>query len=381
MIGDRTVRDNRPSELTGTEFVEAINHFPTGVAIVTTSVDGAPTGATVASVMAAAAEPPMLTVAMMRGSRTAAAVLESGVFAVHVVEENAASLAGRFASASANKFEGLDARTDEHGSPWLPDAVARFSCRLAIVEDVGSHLQLLAHVDTIDTRDGLPLVYFRGAFARLTTEVDAAVLRDIRSRVLAIRSALEETLDPTSLARELGVQVGTVIRTLSTLASESLVRRRDGVYTVVPVPPEVVDAAYDAKLTIELGVAMRTVGRLEDDELALLRAKAAGLRAIAQSGDYRRLEEYVQAREDIESYFVSLAGSPALVEAYRALSVSGIDRRTMDERIFAQLPRSVGFLDIVAGYESGDLEAVLAALSAEHRHPRYVRGKAAAAGE
>lgn len=364
------------SNLDAATFTDAINRHTTGVSIITTVDGGIRHGATVASLAALAFEPAMVSVSLSATSATGRAIERSGAFAVSITDEDGAQLAGRFASSGSDPFDGLAVTEDGRGIPLI-SGLAHFSCRLAKIIDVGSHRAFHAFVDDVQVTEGLPLAYFRGSFARLQTNADELVLRDVRHEILSRRADRAETIDPRSLADKHGIPLGMVVRAMSALASESLIERRSGLYYLLPVPDDVVDAAYDAKLTIEVGVAQQIVGKVSEADLQTLRNKMRRLQGHIQTDRYDDLEQYLAASHDFHEFFVGLTGSPSLVRAYRALGLPGIDRRTMTDRIFAHLPVNDGYQAVVEALEREDLDGMIRALRAEQRTPRYMRSLAA----
>lgn len=75
---DRVVAD--PAELR-----RAMSRFATGVAVITTGDDAGPQGMTVNSLTSVSLEPPLLLVCLNAATRTAAALLGSGRFAVNIL--------------------------------------------------------------------------------------------------------------------------------------------------------------------------------------------------------------------------------------------------------------------------------------------------------
>ena len=72
------------------------------------------------------------------------------------------------AEAEANaKFE----RT-AHGTPVLHDALAYLECRLHTVQDAGDHTIFIAQVEDVVLREGEPLVFFRGKYRQIGTEIE-----------------------------------------------------------------------------------------------------------------------------------------------------------------------------------------------------------------
>lgn len=368
---DETVTSVAPSD-----FVSAMNHFASGVAVVTARLDGRPVGATVAAIAPIASDPPTVMVSMSTTSGTAATIIESGSFAVNILDEDSAMLAGVFATRSPDKFGGLEVRDDCLGSPLLPERVAAISCQVVEAVVAGSHWELRGRTVAVDVSGGNPLAYYRGAFAHVHTDADRTVLDAVRAHVLSVRTDSDHHLDPDALAAELAVSRGAVLRALSRLKAETLVDREDGSYHVAGVPDEVVDAAYGAKLILELGVASQIVERITDSEVAGLRARLEAVRAAADLDDEDAIERVVAALDDAGEYFVGLAASDPLLRAYRSLGLPGIDRRTITRAMLANIAPGGGLEAVVDGLERRDLDAVMDALRSERRTPAYVRARA-----
>lgn len=355
------------------EFVVAMNHFTSGVAIVTSRDEGRPVGATVAAIAPIASEPPTVMVSMSTASSTAEAILRSGKFAINVLDGDSASMAGRFAARIPNKFAGIEVLEDDLGNPVLPGRVAGLSCRVLDALEAGSHREFRAHVVGVEVHGGSPLAYYRGAFAQLHTEADRSLLDAVREHVLSLRTDQSRALDADVLARTFASSPGSILRALSTLRSEALVERQDGGYYVAPVPDELVDKTYEAKLAIEIGVAVQMIDRVAEPQLRALRNRMERMQEAATGGVAESLDDYVVALNDFCEYFVSLAGSEPLLHAYRALGLPGIDKRTITRTIFANIPATAGFEEVIAALEDRNLQGVLAALRTERRKPAFVR--------
>jgi len=362
-----------PEPVTPSEFVAAMNHFTSGVAIVTSRDAQGPVGATAAAIAPIASDPPTVMVSLSSTSGTAAAILGARTFAINVLDEDAAALAGRFATRAVDKFENLAVESDVLGNTVLPHSVAVLSCRLVDAIDAGSHREIRAQVVDVDVRGGNPLAYYRGSFAHLRTEADAALLQAIRMHVLSLRTDEVQLLDPDALAEQFATPRGAVLRALSSLRAETLVERREGTYYVASVSEDLVDRTYEAKLAIEMGVAAQIIDRVTDDQVEGLRERLRGLRHLAPGGDAENIDDYVAGLNDLCEAFVGLAGSQPLLHAYHALGLPGIDRRTITRAIFAHIPPGGGFEAVVDGLAARDLQSVLDALRSDRRKPAYVR--------
>jgi flavin reductase (DIM6/NTAB) family NADH-FMN oxidoreductase RutF len=355
------------------EFVTAMNLFTSGVAVVTTRDDGRPVGVTVAAIAPIASDPATVMVSISSTSGTAEVIRRTRRFAINILDEDAAAVAGTFASRTADRFAGLEIIDDALGSPLLPARVAALTCRVVDVIPSGSHWEFRGSVVCADTVDGLPLAYYRGAFAHVTTEADRSLVDSVRVRVLSLRSDSAHVLDPDELAWDFDASRGTVLRALSGLKAEGLVERVGGVHRVTALPDTVVDQIYQAKLAIEIGAAVQVIGRVTDEDLEALRALLQPIRAAAPGGSAESIEDLVVALNRFGERFVGLAGSQPLVRAYRSLGLPGVDRRSITAAIFANIPPTGGFEEVVDGLQRGNLTAVLDALRSDRRTPAFVR--------
>jgi 3-hydroxy-9,10-secoandrosta-1,3,5(10)-triene-9,17-dione monooxygenase reductase component len=150
-------------------FRAVMGSFATGVAVITSTVDGEPAGMTVNSLTSVSLDPPQLLVCLKRGTRTADAVAARGWFAAHVVGRDGEQLSTRFARPGGERFGRLRARVDEFGLPVLSGAVARMVCRAEATHDGATHDIVVGRVVHADSDPhAWPLVFFRGRFDTLT---------------------------------------------------------------------------------------------------------------------------------------------------------------------------------------------------------------------
>ncbi|NUT50762.1 MAG: flavin reductase family protein [Saccharothrix sp.] len=145
------------------EFRTLMSHFPTGVAVVTTTGDdGSPRGMTVSSVCSVTLSPPTLLVCLRNGSPTLAAVLDRGTFAVNFLHGNAKAVAELFASGAPDRFDLIGWRLPPRaGGPHLvEDAHAVVDCNVSRTESVGDHTVVFGEAFQVAQEQGhLPLLY------------------------------------------------------------------------------------------------------------------------------------------------------------------------------------------------------------------------------
>ncbi|TCO28052.1 flavin reductase (DIM6/NTAB) family NADH-FMN oxidoreductase RutF [Kribbella steppae] len=361
------------SLVTAREFRDVIGRFATGVTVITTANNGARFGSTASAVSSLTDDPPMLLVCLNRSSATAAAVRDSGTFAVNVLAEDHVDLATRFASRVPDKYDGVPTETASNGSPLLVGAIAHLICRVAEQVEAGTHYVFVAHVEEATSYPGHPLAYFRGRFGRMQTAPEASVLREVRAGVLDAGSDVEEVIDTARWAGELGVDANLIHRALVALADEGLIRREGGRYLITPVPDSIIDEVYKAKLAIELGVAESTVAHATSDQLARLRELMEDTLGFVQDGRFTDPEGWVQANERFHEYMVGLAGSAILLDTYRRLGLPGLNLRALDRGSYASRSLLDDHRELVEGYEAGDLARVAAVLRQHAQRPLEMR--------
>jgi flavin reductase (DIM6/NTAB) family NADH-FMN oxidoreductase RutF len=147
--------------------------FPTGVAIVTAlDRDGGCRGMTCSSVCSVALDPPTLLVCLREGSPTLAAVLDSGEFAVNLLQAGAQDTAALFASGTPDRFDRVRWRTPggSSGPHLVDDAHTTADCRVIRTDLVGDHRVVLGEVlEVVQRQEPQPLLYGLRRYAGWTT--------------------------------------------------------------------------------------------------------------------------------------------------------------------------------------------------------------------
>jgi flavin reductase (DIM6/NTAB) family NADH-FMN oxidoreductase RutF len=154
-------------------FRAALGNFPTGVAIITTVYDGAPTGLTCNSFSSVSLDPPLVLWSLRKESRQVAAFRSARRFAVNLLADHHGPLSNRFASSKvADKFEGVPYTLGELGLPLLEGCVSRFECETHTEYDGGDHLIFVGRVVHFAADDDVaPLVFCRGGYRELGAQV------------------------------------------------------------------------------------------------------------------------------------------------------------------------------------------------------------------
>lgn len=145
-------------------FREVMARVATPVSIVTTLHEELPYGTTVSAFTSLSMDPPMVLVALDRGSDTLKSIRRSGRFALNILSADHAETAAKFAGkGGSGKFETTSWNLSE-SLPRIPGAVGWITSTLTDLVDGGDHVIALGHVQSAETTDGKPLVYHERTF-------------------------------------------------------------------------------------------------------------------------------------------------------------------------------------------------------------------------
>ena len=169
-LADHGPRPGAPSASLETLFRGTMGLFPTGVAVITSRMNGSVHGMTANSVTSVSLEPLLMQVAINRRSGMCNIIQQTRQFAINILNERQEDLSRYFSGAKIGpppaslRFEpDLDG-----GAPYIRDTLATIHCRIAQVVDAGDHVIVLGRV--VHFHDGppaKPLVYFGGRYCSL----------------------------------------------------------------------------------------------------------------------------------------------------------------------------------------------------------------------
>jgi flavin reductase (DIM6/NTAB) family NADH-FMN oxidoreductase RutF len=149
------------------DFKLALSHFASGVTIVTTEHEGTQYGMTVASFASLSLHPPLVLVCIEKSVKSHDAIARAGRYAVSILAGDQADISNRFASRSDDKFAGMNIEQGEMGLPLIASALTNLECRLSAQLDGGDHTIFVGEVESIRTREGVPLLYFRSGYREM----------------------------------------------------------------------------------------------------------------------------------------------------------------------------------------------------------------------
>lgn len=150
------------------KYRQVLGHFPTGVTVVTGTVDGEPVGFTIGSFTSVSLDPPLVGFLPMATSERWHKIRTSGAFCVNVLGCDHDDLCWRFAKASTEQpFEGIGwTPSPITGSPVLDGAIAWMDCTITDVVDAGDHHFVMGRIEDFDHSDAeldpQPLLFFKG---------------------------------------------------------------------------------------------------------------------------------------------------------------------------------------------------------------------------
>lgn len=146
----------------------ALGKYATGVAVITTKLDGQPLGMTVNSFAAVSLDPPLILWSIQNSSGRFESFTRTERFSVNVLGAEQAHIARAVASADAasSAFDSFDWSTGNNGSPLINGAIARFECSRQQVLPGGDHQIIIGKIEEISECAGEPLLFVKGGYAR-----------------------------------------------------------------------------------------------------------------------------------------------------------------------------------------------------------------------
>jgi len=144
-----------------------MSRFATGVTVVTTRGEDHLCGLTASAVASLSLDPPLILVAVDKSSHSHACLKKNRSFAVNVLSADQEEVSRRFAKTGPKEFADLSPTTAVTGAPILGSALAYLDCRLVEVLPGGDHDIFIGEIVAGDSREGEPLLYYRGKYTRL----------------------------------------------------------------------------------------------------------------------------------------------------------------------------------------------------------------------
>lgn len=152
------------------QFRATMARFTTGVAVVTTIVDGIDHAMTASSFVSLSLEPPLVLVCVERDSRFHEAIAVAEHWGVSFLAEGQQDCARWFATKGRpleDQMAKVAHRRGSTGIALIDGAIGHVECRTTDIHPAGDHDIVIGHVQTLEQSEGSPLVYFRGRYRGL----------------------------------------------------------------------------------------------------------------------------------------------------------------------------------------------------------------------
>jgi 3-hydroxy-9,10-secoandrosta-1,3,5(10)-triene-9,17-dione monooxygenase reductase component len=160
-----TASQPRTASVDARSMREVLGHFCSGVTIITACGRDGPAGFTCQSFASLSLDPPLVSFAPARTSKSWPKVRAARRFCVNVLAEDQDELSSAFARSGTDKFAGVDWSPSRWGAPVLSDVVAWIDCELWAEYDGGDHTLVAASVIDLGANAGrTPLLFHRGAY-------------------------------------------------------------------------------------------------------------------------------------------------------------------------------------------------------------------------
>ncbi|MFC7394133.1 flavin reductase family protein [Scopulibacillus cellulosilyticus] len=150
------------------QFRDISGSFATGVTVITTKSEcGHPIGMTANSFTSLSLNPPLILFNIAKSSSLYDAFMKSNIFAVNILSAEQENLSRQFSKKNIDRFEGIGYEEDVTGSPILKDVLGYFDCVVKSRYDGGDHTIIIGETKNGAVKDGDPLIFYRGKYARL----------------------------------------------------------------------------------------------------------------------------------------------------------------------------------------------------------------------
>lgn len=275
-----------PASLDPAHQRDVLGHYPTGVAVVTGLLDGAPVGMVVGTFSSVSLEPALVSFMPQTSSRTWTLLAEAESLCINVLAHDQLELCRLLAMPAADKFEHVDWSLSPWGAPQVEGAVAHVHCRVDRVVEAGDHLIVLCAVQAMSVdRPVTPLLFFQGGYGGfsatgLSAKADCDVIAALRLADRA-RGGVERLARDINCEAAVLVAVGPDELTTAVSAHGGRVHQHEALGHRIPLVPPIGEA-YVAGSSPE--VVERWLAKVPRHEADLLPHYRARLESVAADG-------------------------------------------------------------------------------------------------
>jgi flavin reductase len=153
------------------QFLDGMSRAAFCVNVVTTDGPAGRAGVTVSAMSSVSADgnSPTVLVCIHHQSKTAAAIVENGVFCINILRDDQSGIADSFGGRKVedgDKFAYGSWVEGDTRAPRLADAVVAFDCRVLSAERVGTHHIFIGAVGSVTMGMGTALIYADRAYGK-----------------------------------------------------------------------------------------------------------------------------------------------------------------------------------------------------------------------
>ena len=171
---------------------QALGSFPTGVTVVSClDKNKNPLGFTANSFTSVSLDPQLISICIDKESFNIDSFSITKHFAVSVLSEGQQSISTTFATPNEDRFQNVEWRTEDTGSPIIENAVAWFDCNTRQVIDAGDHLILIGEIIAFDSSPKTPLMYLRGNYVNLGLEQKMLLAMENENTKIVVGAIIE----------------------------------------------------------------------------------------------------------------------------------------------------------------------------------------------
>jgi flavin reductase (DIM6/NTAB) family NADH-FMN oxidoreductase RutF len=163
---------------TSQDFRRTLGRWATGVAVVTTHLNGVDYGITVNSLTSVSLEPPLVLICIGSNTDSYEILQQSGTYCINLLTERQEYLSVRFAkrsSESVEPFSDLNWHRGKSGAPILAETLGYIDCKVVNVYEGGDHLIFIGEVHDLAHLEPLneegqplsPLLYYSSGYRRV----------------------------------------------------------------------------------------------------------------------------------------------------------------------------------------------------------------------
>ncbi|MEQ1955947.1 flavin reductase family protein [Mesorhizobium sp. CN2-181] len=162
------VLDTRAHVALSTEpdlFKTVSSHWPSGVAVVTTTADdGSLHGLTMSAVIALSLDPMQFLISVDRKSNTLPVLKATRRFCINFLSKEQRNVCMTFASKAEDKFASVGYRLSKMGLPVIDGSMSCINCDVNSIIPSGDHEIMIGDVRDIEHFGGEPLIHFKRTF-------------------------------------------------------------------------------------------------------------------------------------------------------------------------------------------------------------------------